>query len=47
VLAPKRHPLAERSELTVAEVLDETFIGFDPSIEAGLGGLLEPRRPSR
>jgi DNA-binding transcriptional LysR family regulator len=33
VLAPESHPLAERSELTVAEVLDETFLGFDPSID--------------
>jgi DNA-binding transcriptional LysR family regulator len=33
VLAPESHPLAERSELTVAEVLDETFLAFDPSID--------------
>jgi DNA-binding transcriptional LysR family regulator len=33
VVAPKGHPLAERSELTVAEVLDETFLHFHPSVE--------------
>jgi DNA-binding transcriptional LysR family regulator len=38
VLAPKRHPLARRAELTVAEVLDETFIGFHPSIEPAWAG---------
>ena len=38
VLAPKRHPLAQRPELTVAEVLDETFIGFHPSIEPAWAG---------
>ncbi len=38
VLAAKDHPLAARSELTVAEVLDETFIGFHPSIERAWAG---------
>jgi DNA-binding transcriptional LysR family regulator len=33
VVAAKDHPLAERSELTVAEVLDETFCGEDPALE--------------
>ena len=33
VVVSTRHPLAGRSELTVAEVLDETFIGFDPSVD--------------
>ncbi len=33
-----RHPLADRSELTVAEVLDETFIGFDPSVDPSWAG---------
>jgi DNA-binding transcriptional LysR family regulator len=33
VLAPRRHPLAKRSELTLADVLDETFIGIHPSVE--------------
>jgi DNA-binding transcriptional LysR family regulator len=38
VLAPKRHPLAERSELPVAEAIDETFIGLHPSIEPAWAG---------
>jgi DNA-binding transcriptional LysR family regulator len=33
VLAPRRHRLAQRRELTVAEVLDETFIGLHPSVD--------------
>jgi DNA-binding transcriptional LysR family regulator len=33
VLAPTSHPLAERRDLTVAEVLDETFIGFDQAVD--------------
>jgi DNA-binding transcriptional LysR family regulator len=33
VLAASTHPLAERSELTVAEVLDETFCGTHPALE--------------
>ncbi len=38
VLAPARHPLSRRSELSVAEVLDETFIGFHPSIAPAWAG---------
>ena len=38
MLAPKRHPLAGRHELTVAEVIDETFIGLHPSIEPTWAG---------
>jgi DNA-binding transcriptional LysR family regulator len=38
VLAPARHRLAGRHELSVAEVLDETFIGFDPAVEPGWAG---------
>jgi len=38
VLAPARHPLAERRELTVAEVVDETFIGLHSSIERAWAG---------
>jgi DNA-binding transcriptional LysR family regulator len=38
VVAPKTHPLARRSELTVAEVLDETFLGFDPSVDPTWAG---------
>jgi DNA-binding transcriptional LysR family regulator len=33
VLAPVSHPLAGRKELSVAEVLDETFLGFDQSVD--------------
>ena len=32
-LLAKRHPLARRRELSVADVLDETFCGTDPSLE--------------
>jgi DNA-binding transcriptional LysR family regulator len=38
VLAPRRHPLAERRELAVTELLDETFIGFHPSVERTWAG---------
>jgi DNA-binding transcriptional LysR family regulator len=38
VLAPRNHPLAARAELTVADVLDHTFIGFHPSIEPWWAG---------
>jgi DNA-binding transcriptional LysR family regulator len=38
VLATRRHPLAERRELTVAEVIDETFIGLHASIEPAWAG---------
>jgi DNA-binding transcriptional LysR family regulator len=38
VLAPKSHPLARRSELTVAEVLDETFLGFAPQVDPAWAG---------
>jgi DNA-binding transcriptional LysR family regulator len=33
VVAPDSHSLAERSELAVSEVLDETFLRFHPSVE--------------
>jgi DNA-binding transcriptional LysR family regulator len=33
VVAPGSHPLAQRSELTVAEVLNETFLCFHPAVE--------------
>jgi DNA-binding transcriptional LysR family regulator len=49
VLAPRRHRLAGRRELSVAEVLDETFIGFDRSIDptwAGFWSLDDHRRAS-
>lgn len=38
VLAPKDHPLAGKRELAVEEVLDETFIGFDRSIDPAWAG---------
>ena len=38
VLAPQTHQLANRSELTVADVLDETFLGFDRTIDAAWAG---------
>lgn len=47
VLAPKRHPLASRSELAVTEAIDETFIGFHPSVDpswAGFWSLDDHRR---
>jgi DNA-binding transcriptional LysR family regulator len=33
VIVPNSHPLAQRSEVTVADVLDETFISFDPAVQ--------------
>ncbi len=33
VVAPETHPLGHRAELSVAEVLDERFIGFHPSVQ--------------
>jgi DNA-binding transcriptional LysR family regulator len=38
VLAPRRHHLADRDQLRVADVIDETFIGFHPSIEPSWAG---------
>jgi DNA-binding transcriptional LysR family regulator len=38
VLAPKGHRLAGSAELAVAEVLEETFIGFDPAIDPAWSG---------
>ena len=38
VLAAKGHPLAGRAALKVADVLDETFIGFDPSTDREWAG---------
>jgi DNA-binding transcriptional LysR family regulator len=38
VLAPLRHPLSARAELSVAEVLEETFIGFHASVEPAWAG---------
>ena len=38
VLAPKDHRFAGRADLSVVEVLDETFIGFDPSVDPAWAG---------
>jgi DNA-binding transcriptional LysR family regulator len=38
VLAPRRHPLASRSELGLEEVLEETFISFHRSVEPEWAG---------
>jgi DNA-binding transcriptional LysR family regulator len=49
VLVPGRHPLAESRELTLADVLDETFIGFHPSVDAAWAGFwsLDDHRGAR
>jgi DNA-binding transcriptional LysR family regulator len=38
VLAAKSHPLAEHDALKVADVLDETFISFDPATDPEWAG---------
>jgi DNA-binding transcriptional LysR family regulator len=38
VVAPANHPLAPRGELTVAEVLDETYVGSHPAVDPGWAG---------
>jgi DNA-binding transcriptional LysR family regulator len=38
VVAAKTHPLAQRSERSVAQVLDETFVGFHPSVDRSWAG---------
>ena len=38
VLAPRTHALAARSTVTVADVLDETFIGFHESVDPAWAG---------
>jgi DNA-binding transcriptional LysR family regulator len=38
VLTSSRHRLAGSRELSVADVLDETFIGFDPSVDPAWAG---------
>ena len=38
VLARRRHRLAERAELHVEEVLDETFIGLHPAVDREWAG---------
>jgi DNA-binding transcriptional LysR family regulator len=37
-LLPRGHPLADRPHLDVAEVLDETYVGFDPSVDPDWAG---------
>ena len=38
VVAAKHHPLAERTELLVEEVLEETFISYHPDVQPGWAG---------
>jgi DNA-binding transcriptional LysR family regulator len=38
LLAPKHHPLARRSESVVAEVLDDTYISYHPTIQSEWAG---------
>jgi DNA-binding transcriptional LysR family regulator len=38
VMAHREHPLARRSELAVADVLDETFISYHPDVQAEWAG---------
>ncbi|HME04758.1 MAG TPA: LysR substrate-binding domain-containing protein [Solirubrobacteraceae bacterium] len=40
VIAPRADPLSRKHEVTVAEVIDETFVGFDRAVERGWAGLL-------
>lgn len=49
VIASKRHPLARRSKLKLRDVLDETFMGFDPSVEETWAGFwrLDDHREGR
>jgi len=37
-LIPGRHPLAGRADLEVAEILEETYISFDPSVDPAWAG---------
>jgi DNA-binding transcriptional LysR family regulator len=38
VLVPRTHQLADRSELTVGDVLEETFLGFAPAVDEAWAG---------
>lgn len=38
VLAPQRHPLAQRQEVTVEELLEERFIGLHPAVDPSWAG---------
>ena len=33
LIAPRSHPLAQRREVSVAEVVDETFLGYHPGVD--------------
>jgi DNA-binding transcriptional LysR family regulator len=39
IVAPRSHPLAERDELRLGDVLDETFVGFHDAVEPSWAGL--------
>jgi DNA-binding transcriptional LysR family regulator len=49
VVAPRGHPLARRSELAVAELLDETFLGYDEAVQPAWAGFhsLDDHRGAR
>ncbi len=49
VLVPGRHPLADARQLSLADVLDETFIGLHPSVDAAWAGFwsLDDHRGAR
>jgi len=38
VLMPADHPLARRAGLCAADIIDQTFVGFHPSVDAGWVG---------
>jgi LysR family hca operon transcriptional activator len=38
LVAPRGHPLARQRELAVAEVLDETFVGYHPAVDPEWAG---------
>ena len=38
VIARARHPLAQQAELSVADVLDQTFVGLHPAVERSWAG---------
>jgi len=49
VMVSKHHPLAQRTELTLKDALDENFLGCDPSVEEGWAGFwrLDDHRDGR
>jgi DNA-binding transcriptional LysR family regulator len=38
VVLPRSHPLADRAELSVADVLDETFVSYHPNVQPAWAG---------